>query len=974
MQIKNKNYLISYILLIVTIIVSVFSTILNFNKVLAYGECFAEKYTGHEDATNVKDFNNNYRHQNAFKMWSVYKSLGMTDEEACACLGVAACEGSFYPELCEYAMGQPWEKGVNNSRGTGEHTHASANSRLNSNPAADSQEQFDNYVEVYCEPAAEQGGIEFSTDCVIDTLLSYGISITDIENARKPGVAGIAGAYEAWSPELKETLDISFYFYLDAELQRMGYTKGVGFNSGGIYGFTGQFAYKLMKWAESRDEDYWNIDTQIAYFIAPGGSDGYFSDNRFYDYIEECKNCDVDECVTKFVEFISGDVESKMPESEITKRHGNAQAAYEIFKGLKFDKDYARDILGSVDVDPVYLGSGIIDYSILGTFLERVIKYPQNVGMILDNSINDDILANNQEVFAGYINSLKGEDDTSDTYSLYELFGEDIHWYRYFGEKTYTPNLADHIWSAVDQNKTRDLISFDTIDYESNRYISCQVYPGRPGVLSSEKLSNGDTDPRTSGALKNIFTGWAYTDGSFKLEVCKNVVSLVTFVMGDGIKNAIGIAFKDLEDSKAWDIVKPLLFLILGLVMVFFIISLAGKAIRYSKGNSSFREILARFAIGVLCLGFFGTIVANPSAFNVIVDRTTGIIDSIFDDALSEDLQTDEVVAVKNNKLATSAAIWRRAIFGPWCRAQFEGRNYEELYTTYSSTESGQSRMPQSHDKIDMTAAPGTPFYDSAKYTGDVFVYAGGGKEIKNWAAYLYSCGSKYHIDSTINKKVAEKFELPDDHRDIYFPNITLKTTAGDGTISADTFRVIDAQMNISPQHFSNGNITDNYKDSVQLDPHFTSESFVMICNTSLLLLFLPVIWKKISSFVLLMATAFKVIYYTIFELFKEGKGLKDLLDSIKKHFINYVVACLKMCILVALYYKFVDQGFVKLVIFVIISIVVIAFDVKDLHRQGIKIKNAIRRNRSKFNTDSKPKQSSGIKTRISNAWHKKNN
>ena len=55
-----------------------------------------------EDATKISAFDNNYRLQNIYKMWSVFREMGMNEYQACAALGSAACEGLFYSEMIEY--------------------------------------------------------------------------------------------------------------------------------------------------------------------------------------------------------------------------------------------------------------------------------------------------------------------------------------------------------------------------------------------------------------------------------------------------------------------------------------------------------------------------------------------------------------------------------------------------------------------------------------------------------------------------------------------------------------------------------------------------------------------------------------------------------------------------------------------------------------------------------------------------------
>ena len=941
---KIKNLICSLLMAVLAV-----SASLTASPTTAYaldGTKFGYSFKGTEDATDVDYFGGNYIYQNQFKMWSVYKGMGMNDKQACAALGVAACEGGFRSESIEYASSDGGNAGNlgdthNNNNGvpfngTGNHTEGAAMVALygpDVHWTFNSIDQYEAYVEVYSEPCLDA---DFRTKCTDDTLLSYGVAQSVINDCHRGIGSHSAGTALSW------TLDAQFYYYPESE----GSTEYMGYTGSGLYGFTGSNLYSLFKWADIHGNDWWDMDTQLAFFVS-NDDWSYPKFQTIQAYIDATKDKTLEECVEAWVPYIAGPG-TTIPDDWMADRKEEANNALTKLKGKKFDKDYAREVLNEAGLEAVDIGSGIRDRGIIPTFMNTVISYPQSDGMLFSLEGNNDLLANNQAVFKGYIDGLNGAGDTSTTYSLFELFGEDLHWYRYFGERTYTPNLADHIYSAVDQHKTKDLLSFDTIDYEAENYLSCQVYPGRPLVLTGEDLKNGYTDPRSTKMAQTIFGGFTYNDGGFKLACCKYIVSIVTFMMGPELHDTAISALEKIEASDAWDIVKPLLLFALGLVMIFFIFSLVGKAMKYAKGKGSSREIFERFIIGFLCLGFFGVALANPGAFNDITKRSVNIIDNLFNSALSEDLQEDEVIAVVDESKATHAAIWRRALFGPWCRGQFEGLNYEELYTKYSPLGTGKSAMDQSHETIDMMAGDGVAFYDSASYTGDIGVPVGGGKEIKNWAAYLYSCGTKYHIDSTIDKKSAATINVSN-QSEIYFPNTSLKTTAGNPNITADVFRVIDAQMNISPQHYANGSVVNNYKTARNLDPHFTKESFVMIFNTSLLIFMFPAIWKKITSFILLLATAFKMIYYTIMELFKEGNGIKELLDSIKKHFFDYFVADLKLCLMVSLYYRFVDQGFFKLVLYMMLCIVILAFDLDDVRQFGLNIKYKVQRFVNRF-------------------------
>ena len=106
-------------------------------------------------------------------------------------------------------------------------------------------------------------------------------------------------------------------------------------------------------------------------------------------------------------------------------------------------------------------------------------------------------------------------------------------------------------------------------------------------------------------------------------------------------------------------------------------------------------------------------------------------------------------------------------------------------------------------------------------------------------------------------------------------------TTANNPDTLADTFRIVDAQMDISPQYYASGSEINSYKNAHKLETHFYKESSIMLVNAGLLLFLVPVLYKKIMSFIMLMITIIKMIYCTLLELFKEQAGLPEFTKSL---------------------------------------------------------------------------------------------
>lgn len=838
-------------------------------------------YTGKEDPEDVDDFNDDMAAMYKYRAWCVFKGLGMDDNQACAALACMQAESNYRPEIIEghYFSSNSYSAAVT-------------------------------YINTYSQYMDTDADVRTSfTDQI---LLNYGVSQTAIDQCH----AGNAATADGTVSPGHNFSSVSLTQYYDS--------AGVGWLGCGLYGFTGAGNFgRLCDWAGQNGDRWFNFEQQLSYFLAAYDEGGYCTAD-IYEWIEQTKGKSLDECVeTYFHTFINGNELSEM----VSDRQDIAEDLYPEMAGVEWNYKYARKVLAMAGLAPISIREGIQDKGIIYSYASTVAYYPRNGGFLVDLSQRDQIKDRNSEVWTGYIKGLQGENDTSTQYSLFELYGEDVHWFRYFGEATYTPTLLDHVWSAIDQNKTKDLISFDTIDYDAYNYLSCNVYPDRPLVLTKDDIHNGDRDPRVSALNVGWFNGFFYVSGSIKLEIAKYFVAVVAILTGPEIREVFVDLVEKLEESTVWQVIKVPILGILGLAMIFFIFSIVGKAIKYAKGQGAARDAINRFIVGFVCLGMLFAAIARPDVFNETITKAVTIIDTIFSESLQATLQTDEVVNVQDADLAIHAAIWRKAIFNPWCRGQFDNINYEDLYTQFASVDD-EHKMPQDNEVIDTSDMTGMAFYNSAEATGDVFVPAGGGKEIRNWAAYAYSCGTIYHIDSTLTEETAEDIDA--DHGFI-FPHYLTKTTASNPDLPADLFRVIDAQMNISPQYYANGSINNNYQHAHGLKNHFEWQSNVALFNAGLLLFLFPVILKKITSFFLLLITTFKMIYFSILEIFKPDMGVAPFFESVKKSFVDYFTASMKLVLMITLYYIFVDKGFLELVLYILCCIVILGFNWKDV-------------------------------------------
>ena len=829
-------------------------------------------FTGREDAESKSQFKNEYA-QNVFKVWSVLKSLGMTDVQACSFLGVMYAEGNVtsYTVEGDYACAKHY-----------------------------GMKRSEKFAEWFTD----------NSKTYVDYMIDHHYHGKGINK--------------------------NAYYY-----------KGNGACGIGICQWTGGRTWNLINYAKDHSVKWYTMETQLTYLLDKTTNDKKWA-LTIHKFVESHKNKSIKDCVNYLVSEFEG-----CPNATKAKktRVRFANQFYVKLHNKPWDSVYGNKIISGAGLKPVSSSDGIKDVVMTKDNLSPAMYFPKNKGFIIStDSANLSVLnKNNQDVYKGYLNRLNGKTDTSKQYSLFELYGENLTWCRYLGESQATPALQDHIYSAWKQNRIDDVKNIQTLSYTANNYLSTVVYSGRPRCLTTLEVNKGGRkDPRASSELLSRFTGAEYILGSLFLNISKFFVSIISFLADDTIFILIVNKFTEIETDPNGIFVKlkPAINLLLAFGMIALIFSLVKKGILYARGiGSSRQDILSRFLISFLAVGVILASINNPAVFNKTLLSVTSALDSVFKSALAQGLQDNEVICVTDSNLAVRATLWEKGIFNPWCRGQF-GKPYSELYTQFAilsdeDIKKGKAKYAQSHtlksqaEEANITEA----YYDSASCTGDIAVPVGGGKEIKNWAALMYSCGTDYHIDCDTSYNKTLKID-----KDATWP--VAITTAKNSLLYADTFRIIDAQMNISPQYFVNSQPILSYTDSKPLTNHFLKEGFVMLCNTMLLFFLIPALYSKIKNFIMLIITVLQIIYFSFVELFQENTAIPSIIENFKKYFFGYFIACLKVYLIVVLYSMFADKGFVAALIFAFLSITILSLTVQDVSRFFRRVKynaNAVR-------------------------------
>lgn len=594
--------------------------------------------------------------------------------------------------------------------------------------------------------------------------------------------------------------------------------------------------------------------------------------------------------------------------------------------------------------------SEIQDRSIMKDFMGAEAHYPRNTGFFLDigNKQSDYAWNANIEVLKS-LDKEKGTPSDTKKYSLFDLYGPDIHFFRYMGESTVPIELPDHIYSAFSQNKADKLHLGDTIFYTPQSYLSCRAYSGRPNVLSDRDIKIGKRDPRVETRDFIIGQGYSYVAGSFKLSLAKYILMTTNFLIGTKPVAIIEATVDKLTDKNLIARgFRPIFLTMLGLAIIAYIFTFGRMVSQYLVGSSNLtfggkRGIFGRILIFFLCLVLFFGLLVNPMALKSGVSLFATVVDEIFATSINQAVRDDEVTGGTDSANVVEAVLWKKTIFEPWCMAQFN-RPYDKLYTQFSDKPS-ENKLPQSSmsDKDIKMLGQGKYGFNSSKYTGDVSVPVGNNTFIKNWAAFLYSAGSQYHINH-------DTITMGRPPQELTFPNYV--GMGGDVSIPADVFRVVDAVMNISPQIYNDGSEAFNYTDSHMVVNDFQAHGRDMLFRALLLAItMLPSAWTKVISLFKLFTYTFQVLMHILIELASpNARGLGTVWENIKTQLAKYFYASLRLFVLITLYITIIDGTLLKTIVYLVLAIQLYSISFK-------KVKAGAKRVRTKIRTWAKGKE-----------------
>ena len=659
------------------------------------------------------------------------------------------------------------------------------------------------------------------------------------------------------------------------------------------------------------------------------------------EYLKKELNSDYKSSVLDKLKKLPDNEKGMRSAVEIWCRHFEICGNYEVEYSVRYRR--AKKLYDELDgkLAGYAANTGIEDYSIKQELFSGTSSINLTDGSILSTTVTE---KEDRAKLNSHILKTTGvkEDGTGTStgpqYNYYQRFGPKLQFVEYLGEVTTTIELADHIVSAATEDKIKDIkLTDDVINYKSNSYLSTVVYKDRPPALDEDMLKNGYIDPRVT-LYKSTEIGKLYT-----LVHARIILSFSTFIVGTVnlfIDNHFFVfildTFKKIVQSDVWKMVDVGVNFILGIFILFYVISLIKHAIGYARGKSgeTIMVFMTRWFIGILSIGLVSVFIANPTS---MLDKSEKVINFV-DDVISANIATvykgDPAIYSESGKYTMQAAVWTTSLYDPWCKALF-GRPHDECYTQFAtvgpdgSPISDDQKLPQSynpdheHPKVEDGEEI---FYDSAGCTGDVFVDLGGGYLDRNWATYALSTMSVYHIGHEIYEDEIDtsKFKT--------FP--VAKTTYRNKNLYADTFRWIDAKMNISPQYFIDDEeqaYFNNYGDSRDFTTHYYKYSWLMLWNSILLALIIPVIVLRLKAFLGIVYVAVKGIYYSLVELVKENQGLSVFWSDMKENVVKYIYHSIQLYILLFLYTSLIPKGFLLQCIFILLCIVISGTNLRDL-------------------------------------------
>lgn len=538
---------------------------------------------------------------------------------------------------------------------------------------------------------------------------------------------------------------------------------------------------------------------------------------------------------------------------------------------------------------------------------------------------------------------------SSHTYSLFDLYGGDIKFVPYYGEVSIKTNLADKIYTAFvgkDGDFKLTVKDIQTL-FKKNVVSNNIVYKDRPPIIETQEvIGMSKVDPRVSQGLTNPASLGGVTKlANTNLTLSEMYVSIITWLTGSGLYNSVNEIWEKVMKSGLKDYVKGLLNFFFPLLMILFIYRVAKMIIGMYKGNVGYTaKLFFGNLIGfVIILGTLWTFTENPLIMSGTITKLVNVIDNQFDTVLN---MTTESPVVKSDvtQNVRQAALWEKAVFNPWSYGTF-GTSWDKTYSI--------ADPDPSHEKLEQTKDDLGGEWEGVRYNsydaangGKIYVKRSSSENLHNFAAYAMSLQSKFHISYSGTRGdgyvegTKEQNKISKEGNNFVEPTWPVAlTTPKNDNIYLDYFRLIDSQLDISPEYRSGKKRKMNYTKSREWKQDFYAQSMISLFYSALLTPLGILGIRKVKYSLLLITGGARIVWKSIMWFLRpEQNSVIDNYKSLVSPLLDYLWNGFVIYINITIYLALVDKGLIANIFIILFGLYVLSFSrpksMSDLKRR----------------------------------------
>ena len=524
-------------------------------------------------------------------------------------------------------------------------------------------------------------------------------------------------------------------------------------------------------------------------------------------------------------------------------------------------------------------------------------------------------------------------------YSLFDLYGGNIKFVPYYGETLIKTNLADKVYTAYIGKDGDFKLTLDDIKtlFKSNVMSNNIAYKNRPPILDSQEVEDGSkVDPRVSQGLKSAAGLGGITNlSNTNLTFSQNTISIIAWLTGSGLYNSVNDYWVKAVDGGLKKYIQAILAFLMPLLVIIFIYRIAKIALGAYKGRNgaTFKSLIVNITSFTIILGTLSVFSNNPVILTNTFTKYVNIIDNQFDKVLNMTTSSPVVKSSVTDNVR-EAALWEKAVFNPWSMGTF-GKTWDKTYTM-ADTDKNHEKMHQTNESL-------AGNWKGIRYNsyetvndGKIYVQLSNKYKLYNFAAYAMSLQSKYHISySGVDQKgyvkgTKEQNRINKEGDKFIEPSWPVAlTTPKNDQIYLDYFRLIDSQLDISPEYRSKKQqIVNNYTKSKEWKQDFYGQSMMSLFYTALLFPLIVLGIRKIKFSLQLIAAGFIILYKSIMWFFKpEENNIIANYKNIVSPLLDYMWNAFIIYINVTIYLALVGKGLAANLLIILLGLYLLSFN-----------------------------------------------